>query len=98
LKAIIKREQLPGLPDPAVRLIQMGMYSLFEISSPENKEATYLLRLSKDEFLYLNTHGFPLSQKPRELSNLELKAQIRFESLEDPKQSPITNSHTKFCF
>jgi len=68
----IQRALLPGLPDPAISLINKGLSSLWEIQPEklsDNSEAVYLFRLNKTDFRYLNSQGSPLPNKTRQRWN-----------------------------
>jgi hypothetical protein len=81
----IKRELLAHLPDIAIKLINEGQCTLFEIEPKKlngSKEIFYLLRLDKTEFRYLDLSGLPLHERPKNIEELKIIACIRFENFQ----------------
>ncbi len=90
----IKRELLPGLPEPAISLINKGLSSLWEIQPKtlsDDSVATYLFRLNRTEFRYLNSQGSPLSVRPQKIGELQILNCIMFENYEDKIDKLVKN-------
>jgi hypothetical protein len=99
MEAQIDRNQLPRLPDPAVNLIQTGLFSLFRIQQVlllDGRKADYILRTGRRDFLYLNSLGEPLPIRPSNIGEHQIIEMIRFNNAEDRSGSLLANIIAKF--
>lgn len=68
------------LPDDAVKLIAMGRYTLYRISS-DNKDVEYALRTGASEVYFLSNEGEAISE---DLTDFVIKDKIVIEDASSP--------------
>lgn len=76
----VAREKLNMLPDDVVKLIVMGRYTLYRVSS-SNKEVEYALRTGASEVYFLSSEGEAI---PEKLINFEIEDKIVIEDTTSP--------------
>lgn len=78
-KKTISRKKLNKLPEEALRLINMGQYSLYEVSVENRPDVVYALRTEATKIYLLNKNGKPI----KELSsvNFSIKSKVVIEDV-----------------